>query len=154
MANKTSDLTHYDAELKKKQRKTTLFPQVAGILTIVGSCIALALSLIYLSAATISQGFISGYINSFNEYYIYYLTTGIFGAVTFPIELASGILALRRKRIAFSIFGSSLLAASGSLMARPHFFFGLPIFVLALLSVLFLAISKAEFRKPTNTAPD
>jgi hypothetical protein len=129
----------------KALRKRTLFPKTAGILTITGSVLAIAISMLYLSAASISLGYRPGYINGLNEYYLYYLATGIFGTISFPFGLTSGIFALKHKRLAFSIFGLSLLITCGVMMSIPLFIFGLPILVLSILSIIFVVISKTEF---------
>ena len=145
VANEESVTYPNRAKLVKVSQKRTPLPIVAGILTIIGSCLAIAISILYLSAASTSFGYRPGYINGFNAYFEYYLATGIFGAISFTFGLASGIFLLRCKRMAFSLFGLTLLLACGVMMSIPLFFFGLPILVLSILSVIFVAISKAEF---------
>ena len=132
----------YCAKPLKIIQKRTPFPTTAGILTIIGSCVAIAMGIIYLAAALFSYGYAYGYIYGLS---VYYLITGIFGIIAFAFGLTGGIFSLKRKRLAFSIFGMSLLIASGIMMAIPLWVFGLPIAVLSILSVIFVAISKGEF---------
>jgi hypothetical protein len=143
--NEDATFCHFCAKPIKAPQKRTPFPKTAGILTITCSFLAVAISTLYLSAASMSLGYRPGYINGFNVYYLYYLATGIFGTFSFPFGLASGIFALKRKRLVFSIFGLCLLTACGVMMLIPLLIFGLPILVLSILSVIFVVISKAEF---------
>jgi hypothetical protein len=120
--------------------KRTPFPTTAGILTIIGSCLTIAITVLY---------FTSAYISLTNRYFhglaSYYVITAIFGVVAFTFGFMGGILALKRRRIALSVFGISLLITSGIMMSIPLWFFGLPIAILSLLSVIFVAISRSEF---------
>jgi hypothetical protein len=136
----------YCAKPLKIIQKRTPFPTTAGILTIIGSCIAIVMGIIYLVAALFSVGYAYGY--TYGYFYglsVYYLITGILGIIAFAFGLTGGIFSLKRKRLAFSIFGMSLLIASGIMMAMPVWVFGLPIVVLSILSIIFVAISKGEF---------
>ena len=76
---------------------------------------------------------------------IFFLIAGIFGIIAFAFGLSGGIFSLKRRRLVFSVFGMSLLIASGIMMAIPVWVYGLPIATLLLLSVIFVAISKDEF---------
>jgi endogenous inhibitor of DNA gyrase (YacG/DUF329 family) len=142
VANEDAVFCPYCAKPVKALHKRTPFPLAAGILTIIGSCVAIGMGLLYIVAALTSWGYGYGYIDGLN---IYYVTTGIFGIISFSFGLTSGIFALKRRRIAFSIFGLSLLITAGIMMSIPVFVYGLPIAILSILSVIFVAISKAEF---------
>ena len=121
--------------------KKTWFLNAAGILTIVASFVALAISLIVFSGAQMSYYYNHGY----NFYYAYYLVTGIVGAVSFPLGLVAGILILMRRRLIFCLFGLGLPVACGAVMTFPLWFFGFPILTLAMLSVVLVVTSRAGF---------
>ncbi len=122
-----------------------LLPTVAGISTIFASFIVLAISIISLSAASISYGYRPGDVNGFNFYYIYYLAVGVLGVVSFSLGLAASFFLLKHRRLAFSLFGLCLLVACGAVMCFPLWFFGFPILALAVLSVVLLGVSKSQF---------
>jgi hypothetical protein len=83
------------------------------------------------------------------------LVAGLFGLIGFVFGLAGGIKALRRKQFAFSMVGISLLLLAGYLnflaIIIPYrgmfwiLMFGLPIVHLALPSLVFIALNRAEF---------
>jgi len=134
--------------------KRSGFPIASGVLAIIAACISDIFG-------------IFGIIGSFQSYYYYYgyhyivdyrlLFTGIFGLLGFALGLTGGICALRRKNFAMAIVGvcfilmSSLFTVSlGSVYATSYslvgvFFFGLPTLILAIISLIFVAISKNEF---------
>lgn len=83
------------------------------------------------------------------------VVAGLFSLIGFVFGLAGGIKALRRKRFAFSMVGISILLLAGYLnflaIIIPYrgwfwiLLFGLPIVHLALPSLLFIALNRAEF---------
>ncbi len=125
--------------------KRQIILSTAGILAVIASIITLAITLLAFSTAQISYGYRPGYVDGFSFFYVYYLATGILGVVSFVFGLASGILILRRRRLAVSVFGLCLLVACGVVMSYPLWFFGLPIIVLSVLSLILVAICRAEF---------
>ena len=127
------------------ERKSTVFPLIAASLTFIASFFALALSLLYFSAASMSLGYHPGYINGLNMHYLYYLATGIFGAISYVFGVVSAFSVFKRKRLRFSLFGLGLLVVCGVVMLFPIFFFGLPLLVLSVLAVGFFVVSKNEF---------
>ena len=79
---------------------------------------------------------------------IYLLAVGVLGIIAFSVGLASAISVLRRKRFAFSLFGTSLMLTVGILMSVTAFaavFYGVPIVTLAVFSIVLLATSRKEF---------
>ena len=97
-------------------------------------------------------GYGYGYIAGVN---IFLWVTGIIGIITFPIGLVGGIFSVRRRYIAAPMFGISLLITSsiflavlntsGVFLRLPVWAFGTTIMIFAILSVIFVAISKGEF---------
>jgi hypothetical protein len=135
-----------------RQLKRTPFPSTAGILTIIGSCITITLSILLVAGTLYIV--VMGYFGISPARYLYNLIAGIFGIIAFAFGLTGGIFALRRRRIALSIFGISLLITSGIMMSLPfwvmgytisNWVWGLPIVILSVLSVIFVAVSKGEF---------
>ncbi len=126
------------------QKKRTAFPITAGVLAILSSCVAIGVGILAIYAALTESGYGWGYVNGVN---LDYVVIGIFGLLAFSFGLSSGIIALLRNRkyIAFSIFGLSFMTAVGILIATQLWFLGLPMTILSILSVIFVAISKAEF---------
>ena len=92
-----------------------------------------------------SLGYHPGYSNSLNIHYLYYLATGIFGAISYVFGVVSAFYVFKRKRQFIVMFGLGLLVACGVLMLFPLFFFGLPVLVLTLLAVGFFVVSKSKF---------
>lgn len=114
----------------------------AGIMTIIGACLAITAGIFYLIASIASFSYYYG------GYSILYLIFGIFAILAFAFGLTAGIFAVRKRRLPFALFGMSWLIASGILASFPLWFFGLPITILAIISVVFIAIARSEFSKP------
>lgn len=116
----------------------------AGILTIIGSCFGIIAGLFYLLA----------FVAQFFSYWyawmtiLIYLIIGVFGILAFAFGLAAGIYALKRSHLSFALFGMSWMIASGILILLPLWFFGLPMVILAIISVVFTAIARSDFKKP------
>jgi hypothetical protein len=140
----------------KETQKRTLFPRVAGILTIAASLIMFAVSVMLLQDAWMSSTYVI--VHARQPLYVsffYFLAVGVFGAISFPFGLASGIFVWERKRKKFSMFGLSLLVTCGimiflsvfivGLPVLLAFLFGLPILAPSVLGIIFVAVAKAEF---------
>lgn len=131
-------------------RKKTGFPITAGILTILAACICSFVGVLFMGA------YVWYSVQVFHEGLEVFIT-GFFGILGFAFGLASGILSLRRKHFALSIAGLSLLILSGFVIIfgfamrgyrtalSDGLIFGVPIIALAILSLIFVAISKQEF---------
>lgn len=139
----------------KLMQKRSGFPVAAGILTIIGACLIIIVGSLGLLSfwLAMSQG-------SFGLYYspsiLYYLVMGIFDSLAFAFGLAGGICAVRRRRFALAIAGAILLLVSGlvtiAVFALQGYYtivfgamFGLPVLILSILAVIFVAASKGEF---------
>ncbi len=145
----------YCAMPLKLMKKRSGFPTAAGILTIIGACIivivgSLGLLAFWLAMSQSAFGF--GYPSSI----LYYLVMGIFDSLAFAFGLAGGICAVRRRRFALAIAGTILLLVSGlvtiAVFALQGYYaivfgamFGLPVLILSILAVIFVAVSKGEF---------
>lgn len=83
--------------------------------------------------------------------------TGLLGILGFAFGLASGIMSLKRRYFGVSVAGLSMLLFSGfviifGMAARRYrtalldgLTFGVPVIGLAILSLIFVAVSKQEF---------
>jgi hypothetical protein len=124
--------------------KRTRFPITAGILIIIAACIC----------------FFAGILCYYNlivvgVYPIYpplfaYSSVGIFGILGFAFGLTGGTLTIKRKNFTLSIIGICLVLLSGSVTiivwgVWGSILFGLPIVLLSILGLIFVAVSKAEF---------
>jgi hypothetical protein len=137
------------------ERRTPL-PVAAGVLALVASFVVLAISMIFLQDALTSWTYVILHGRHETGYFFYYLAVGIFGLVSFPFGLASGIFVLQRRKKRFSMFSLSLLVFCGTLVFLSVFvfglsillvsLFGLPILVPSILGIVCVVLSKDDFR--------
>lgn len=132
--------------------------KAAGILTIVAASLCFLVAIIGLVAYT-NEVYVPGEYDyyytypqhqySYQEYLPQYSLTTAFGFLAFVLGLVSGILVLLRKLHSLALLGIiSLMGASILLVAIQWWFFvllGVPILVMATLSMIFTAVSKSEF---------
>jgi hypothetical protein len=148
----------YCANPLTAQKRRTAFPVAAGILTIIAACITLAIGVLSLMTAVNYFTTIRTFNPSPPPNYppvLPYLIMGIFNVVAFAFGLAGGVCALRRRRFALSIGGAGMVLASAfvvifSIGSIPYalflgLLFAMPILILAILGVVFVAVSKNEF---------
>lgn len=131
-----------------KMQKNTPFPIVAGAFTTLASCMTLVIGIFFIAGALFSSVFAYEFGTVWISNYpinVYLLVAGILEIIAFAFGLTGSIYSLKRRRLALSIFGMSLLLASGAMIALPMLIYGLPIAILSILSVIFVAISKSEF---------
>jgi hypothetical protein len=140
----------------EEPQKRTLFPSAAGILTIAASLSTLAVSVMLLQDVWMSSTYVIVHARQpLYASFVYFLAVGIFGVISFPFGLTSGIFFWVRKRKQYSIIGLSLITTCGILILLSFFIvdlpillaslFGLPIFLPSVLAIIFIAVSKAEF---------
>lgn len=136
--------------LKQLPFKQTGFPIAGGILAIIASCVCIIIGLVYLIMFQASISYVGG------QPRWECLFAGLFGIIAFAFGLAGGITSLRRKNFKLAIIGVCFALTSGfvnfgALGTHPYsallggLIFGLPIIILSLLSLIFIAISKGEF---------
>ena len=81
---------------------------------------------------------------------------GIFDSLAFAFGLAGGICAVRRKRFTVAMAGTIILFVSGLVTIAAFAvqgysaiilgaMFGLPVLIMSVLAVIFVAVSKGEF---------
>ena len=124
----------------KGKKRRTAFPAIAGVLTGLAAYISFFLGLIGM------VGFLFGVNYG-------WLFVGAFSLFGFAFGLTGGILALMRKHLVLSIIGMTSLVASGFAAILQYILndgkaaiaLGLPVFVLAISSIVFAAVSKGEF---------
>lgn len=148
---------HCSKPLKELVRKKTKFPIAGGILAIIIAC----WHLVFVISDFVSY-FVYPPTDDFLLLPLYvYLVFEILYLISFNLGLTGGIMSLRRKNFVLSIVGSSYLLVTDLvgwislffLTIRPllieeilvNLLIALPVIVLEILSVIFVAISKKEF---------
>jgi hypothetical protein len=133
--------------------KRSGFPVAAGVLTIIGACVAAVSGII---------GIIGFYTTiSYSYYYYYYhqyewLAMGILGILGCALGLTGGIFTLMRRRFVLCINGMVLIMISGFVTVGAFvlilwngwgtgLLFGLPCIVLSVLSIIFASVSRGDF---------
>jgi hypothetical protein len=134
----------------------TSFPVAGGILTIIAAGIIIFYAIYYTSSiAAIVINSNSYYYQEDLTYLVFVILAGVWSFLAFGLGLAAGILSLKRKHFALSSVGISSLLVGGlfsilgiGLSGRGWSFgviVGLPIIILAILSMIFVGVSKNEF---------
>jgi hypothetical protein len=128
-------------------------PLIAGILEILSASICLIVGILGLVS-------FMPYYNYYYYSYYWLLIMGVFGVIGFIFGLTGGILAFKRTDFAIVVLGASTTMLSGlisiialamvSYATLPYQvlifgFLGVPIIVLSTLTLIFVAISRAEF---------
>jgi hypothetical protein len=137
---------------KIKPSRNTGFSTAGGVLAIAATSVCIWVGAVGFYASTSRLGYYLGY----SQFPL--LIMGIFGSVGFAFGLVGGIFALRRTHFAFAMLGSSLILVSGIVdmvvfapkIAMIGELFGLPNIILSSLSLILIALSKAEFIKETK----
>ncbi|UCH32194.1 MAG: hypothetical protein JSV05_02050 [Candidatus Bathyarchaeota archaeon] len=125
--------------------KETGFPIAGGILSIAISGITIVFGIVGLLIAI-----------QLPQIQSVYHIMGIFGIIAFLLGLGGGIASLKRRRFVLSLLGTCFMLLSGFVNIivigwmdyRGHtqgFFLNLPIIVLSIISMIFIAISYKEF---------
>jgi hypothetical protein len=138
--------------LKEITYKKTAFPIAAGIMTILAACISVPIGVLFLGVY-IQQSIYWG----FRGYDLELFVIGFVSILGFAFGLASGITSIKRKHFGLAIAGLILVMLSGlviifgmavrgySTSLTDGLTFGVPIIGLAILSLIFVAISNQEF---------
>lgn len=137
--------------LSPRMTHTTGFLIAGGILTIIAASI-----IILIAFLTVSQ--IVTYANSYHYQQnltslVYALFAGIWNLIAFGLGLTAGLFSLRRKQFMLTIVGMSLLlvggcvavSGTGIVSGGSWMLLGVPVIILAILSIIFVALSKKEF---------
>jgi len=123
--------------------KSSNLPLTGGILTIIDACLCLFIGIVG----------VLRYAGSFYNY-PWLLFLGLTAFLGFAFGLVGGIAALKRKLYEIALLGVSVIMLSGfidvvALAARHRILLeallGIPVLVLAILSLVFIAISRTEF---------
>lgn len=111
----------------------------AGILTIISSCLCLVLGIIAMIYLLTSY---------YYPYYPYYIFIVIFGILGFGFGLTGGIYILKRKIFALGLVGV-ILVIIAAVVSIPNItlfiLLGIPIVIMAIISLTFIATFKHEF---------
>lgn len=137
-------------------------PLASGTLTTISAIIVMITGLLSVSSALNTYGgYGYGFIAGTN---IFFWLAGIFEVAAFPVGLAGAIFQFRRRQFLVSAFSNVLLIVSAAFILAQSFFtatlsnyesvtytglllFGIPLLALSILSIVFVGISKAEFKK-------
>jgi MFS family permease len=129
---------------------TTGFPIATGILTIIAASLAILSA--FLTVAQIIPYANSYYYQQNLTYLVFPLFAGIWNFVAFGLGLTAGLFSLRRKRFMMTIVGISLLLVGGCVsvlgtgtIGGGWMIIGIPMIILAILSIIFVGVSKNEF---------
>lgn len=130
--------------------KRSGFPVAAGVLTIIGACVAAISGILGLI----------GFYATMSSYYYYHqyewLVMGIFGILGCALGLTGGIFTLMRKRFVLCLVGMILIMVSGFVTVGAFvlilwngwsigLLFGLPSTVLSVLGIIFASVSRRDF---------
>lgn len=132
------------------------FPIAGGILVILAASFAFVNGLIYLHYSICCNSWDLAHIQQTSIYYPWYysgwsLILGIFCIIGFAWGLVSGILSLTRKNYVVAVTGASFVIAGGAigLMTPFTILLGMACFILGVIGLIFIAISKEEFTNKT-----
>lgn len=132
------------------ERPKSGFPLTGGILVILAASFVLISGLIYLLYFTIYSSMSYGY------YYPWYyggwsLILGIMCIIGFALGIVGGISSLTRKNFVVAVIGASFVIVGGSISLLTPFaiLLGIVSFVLGILGLILIAISKKEFANKT-----
>ncbi|MCJ7469828.1 zinc-ribbon domain-containing protein [Candidatus Bathyarchaeota archaeon] len=124
--------------------KSSNLPLTGGILTIIDACLCLFIGIVG----------VLRYAWSFYNY-PWLLFLGLTAFLGFAFGLVGGIAALKKKYYEIALLGTSVIMLSGfvdviAFAAARHRAFleaalGIPVLILAILSLVFIAISRTEF---------
>jgi hypothetical protein len=130
--------------------KRSGFSVAAGVLTIIGACVAAVSGIV---------GLIGFYTTiSYSYYYHPYesLVMGVFGILGCALGLTGGIFTLMRRRFVLCMIGMVLIMISGFVTVGAFvlilwngwgigLLFGLPSIFLSVLSIIFASVSRGDF---------
>lgn len=142
---------------------------ISGILTIISACICILSGLFFIVNGSVAASIVATNYSYYSCNYPSYLPiaiitiiSGIFGIISFAFGLRGGILCLQRSQFKPAIIGMYLVLVSGIFfislgLIYPNIssfipqlaeglFFGTPIFIIAILSIILTAMSKKEFK--------
>lgn len=135
---------------KPKVTHITGFPIAAGVLTIIAASI-----IIFYAFLTVTQMVTYANSNYYQQnltYLVYVLFAGIWNFVAFGLGLTGGLFSLRRKHFMLTVVGMSLLLVGGfvavagtGIIGGGWTILGIPVIILAILSIIFVGVSKNEF---------
>ena len=130
--------------ITENQQKTGN-PIVGGILLIIAAvfCLVASIFALFLRSYTYNYDYYGGGFSYFNWWILIVVIFEIWG---FAIGLAGGIFSLKRNHFSIAIIGASFVLVAGCFDFIGTFILGIIILILGILSTIFIALSKNEFR--------
>jgi hypothetical protein len=139
-------------------QNTTKLPLLSGIFTIISAILVMLAGIYTIYGALVTYGgYGYGFIEGTN---VFFWVVGVFEIIVFSVGLTGGIFQIRRQYFLGTIFSNILLIASALLLVAQSFFkigrmeltfanlllLAVPILILTILSVVFIGMSKKEFK--------
>lgn len=142
-------------------KRHSSMPTASGTLTTISAILALLAGLLTISNALGTYGgYGYGYVAGTN---IFFWIVGIFEVVAFAVALAGATFQFRRRAFSGSILSNVLLIAVAAIVTGQAFlpavnvgsvtyiftgwlFFGIPLLALSILSIIFVAVAKTEYK--------
>jgi len=139
--------------------KRTDFPIAGGVLLIIAASVC-----VFVGIVSVGIFFATSQYMYYPDWRVYYLMpryenllAGAVGILAFVYGLAAGILSLKRRKFVHCLFGGSIMACEGVLIILvlaqqwPSLWvvgllLGLPVVVLSASGLLFVSVSREEFR--------
>ena len=128
-------------------QKNTNKPVAGGILLIIAAVFCLIASVFVIIFKSYSYSYDYSYPYSSYSYFNWWIIiVVIFEIWGFAIGLAGGIFSLKRNHFPIAIIGASFVLVAGCFDFIGTFILGIIILILGILSTIFIALSKNEFR--------
>ena len=133
-------------------------PFLSGIFSIISALLVLVAGAVTIYGALITYGgYGYGFISGTN---VFFWIVGVFEIIVFAVGLTGAIFQIKRQYFLGTIFSNILLIASAVLLVAQSFFkigrmeltfavlllLAVPVLILAILSIVFIGMSKKEFK--------
>jgi len=133
-------------------------PFLSGIFSIISAVLVIVGGVVTIWAALVTYGgYGYGFIGGTN---VFYWIVGVFEIIAFAVGITGGIFQIKRQYFLGTIFSNILLITAGIMLIGQSFFkigrmeltfaglllLAVPILILTILSIVFIGMSKKEFK--------